>query len=151
MKRLIPLFLCVLLCALCFFGCTDVSDVTSDTTQEESDSQEPSTSIIAYENGVYTITLPVTREVIEVNSQHERYMPTVTEERIRAAEERILEEVTNSQHSDFYLTVESDRLCLTVEIIVDIDPPQTVEGQEHVTSGCGIDHDHVFFKRPISE
>ena len=53
-----------------------------------------------------------------------------------------------SNSSGFYLQISEDYLCLVREVIHYIDPPETAG--EYTLSGCGIDHEHLFFSERIS-
>ncbi len=56
-----------------------------------------------------------------------------------------------SSHSDFYLQITEDYLCLTVEVVKNIDRPSSPETSgDYAESGCGIDHEHVFYSERIS-
>ena len=53
-----------------------------------------------------------------------------------------------SNSSGFYLQISEDYLCLVREVIHYIAPPET--SGEYTLSGCGIDHEHLFFSERIS-
>jgi len=111
-------------------------------------------SLVKCENGTYTITLPDSQTVIEVDKQYEGYLSSVTDELIEQAEDKISAAITNyPENSGYYLSTDSEGyLCLYVEVIRDIDPPNVVvEGDYTISSGCNIDHEHLFFSERISK
>ena len=78
------------------------------------------------------------------------YLETATAEAFAAAEEKL-----GGDRSELYLTVDSEGwLCLCKEEIVSIFvTPETDESgnvlEDAPTSGCGIDHEHVFYTERI--
>lgn len=101
-------------------------------------------------DGVYTLTLPQSGEVIELRNEQADFVPYITYNLVEAAERKITEDVSDySRHSDFYLQITDGYLCLVSEVIKNIDPPVTSDGYE--IGGCGYDHEHLFFSERISD
>lgn len=75
--------------------------------------------------------------------EYAAYLPYATEEKIRAAEEKLAKQIEKyEERSGFYLTIDSEGyLCLHTEIIV--------KYENVLGGGCGIDHDHKFFTERI--
>ena len=134
MKKII-IFLTAMLCLLTLAGCN-------------------SHRLVKCENGTYTITLPDSQTVIEVDKQYEGYLSSVTDKLIEQAEDKINAEISNyPENSVYYLGTDSEGyLCLFAEVIRDIDPPNiVVDGDYTISDGCGIDHEHLFFSERISK
>ncbi len=101
-------------------------------------------------DGVYTLTLPQSGEVIELRNEQADFVPYITSNLVEAAERKITEDVSDySRHSDFYLQITDGYLCLVSEVIKNIYPPVTSDGYE--IGGCGYDHEHLFFSERISD
>lgn len=78
--------------------------------------------------------------------KYSRFLSCFTVEKLQAAEEKLKNELSKYGSGPIYLTLNSDgQLCLSFEAIVSIDPPKIrfFDGQ-FVSSGCDIDHKHVF-------
>ena len=70
------------------------------------------------------------------------------------AEDKISSSIANyPENSGYYLGTDYEGyLCLCVEVIRDIDPPNVVvDGDYTISSGCNIDHEHLFFSERISK
>jgi len=88
------------------------------------------------ENGVYKLTLPKSRKIIQLYDSEVRFVPYVTDALVEAAEDKVAQDVAEfSNHSGFYLQINDDYLCLAVEVIQQL-------GSD--------DHKHVFFSERIS-
>ena len=76
-----------------------------------------SESIIKCKNGTYTITLPDSQTVIEVDKQYERYLSSITDKQIEQAEDKIAAAIANyPENSGCYLSTDSEGcLCLCVD------------------------------------
>ena len=71
---------------------------------------------------------------------------------VEAAKAKIDEKATSyNETPDYYFIEEEGYLCLSTELIVNIDPPnyETEPGGTVIECGCGIDHDHIFFTERI--
>lgn len=78
-------------------------------------------------------------------------LPYITEADIEAAKIR-LKEAHPEGYFEPYLKVISGVLYVGFEHIISIDPPnvETDEnGNEFINSGCGFDHEHVFYKEEV--
>lgn len=78
---------------------------------------------------------------------YSRFLPYLTIEKLQEAEEKLKNKMAEYDSGGYmYLGINSKgQLCLSFEVIVDINPPkvQMVDG-EIINSGCNIDHKHVF-------
>lgn len=95
----------------------------------------------------YTVKLNDDKTVEDVYGNYGEYavyLPYATEEKIRAAEEKLEKQLEKyDERSHFYLSIDSEGyLCLSAEIIIEYEG--FFEG-----GGCGIDHDHKFFTERI--
>lgn len=165
MKRLLPLLLIAVILLLALSGCTvhkpsaerkppEVTggDLPSQPSALSGDQTEKTSGYLTEENGLYTLTLPKSKETIELREEEVRFVPDIKASLVEIAEEKLTFQISEySNHSGFYLQVNEDHLCLSVEVIKDIDPPATVGAAgEYIAGGCGIDHEHLFFSEPIS-
>ena len=97
------------------------------------------------------ITLPISGEVLEVEREQEALLSRVSDESIRRAEEALSAHAETDPSHCYYLTVDDEgSLCLSLEVIRSITPPMST-GDEMADSGCGIDHEHLFYSERISE
>ena len=71
------------------------------------------------------------------------FLPNITEKAVKDAEKELDEKLKSYESvSDRFLSVDDDgNLCLTVEVIEDIDPP--IADENGNTEGCGLDHRHI--------
>ena len=95
----------------------------------------------------YTVKLNADKTIEDVYGnygEYAAYLPYATEEKIRAAEEKLEKQLEKYDESNsFYLSIDSEGyLCLSAEIIIEYEG--FFEG-----GGCGIDHDHKFFTERI--
>ena len=89
------------------------------------------------------LTLPVSGQRISLSQSDRRLLETIDLDLLRAAEETLLGKIpSNEQGHSFSLGEKDGRSILFCEVIVPIDPPRVDE--DGMTSGCGIDHDHVY-------
>lgn len=108
---------------------------------------ESATSLVTESEGQYSISLPICGQSVEIDERYEKFLPYVTDELISAADLALSNTLAEhpDDHSGIYLGTDMDGyLCLCTEIIVDLEPAE--EGK----TGCGIDHDHVFYRERIS-
>ena len=82
------------------------------------------------------------------------FLPYLTIEQIQEAEEKLKNKMAEYDSGSYmYLEINSKgQLCLSFEVIVDINPPkvQMVDGTI-ISSGCNIDHKHVFESEVICD
>ena len=106
-------------------------------------------SCISNEQGVYVLTLPSSGEKITLKDNFRLFVPYIADALVVAAEKKITDDIAEySNSSGFYLQISEDYLCLVREVIHYIAPPET--SGEYTLSGCGIDHEHLFFSERIS-
>lgn len=99
------------------------------------------------EDGQQYLILPVSKERVKIWDEQTQYLDDIDLDLLKAAEERISREISQySQNSGFYLQIEEGVLFLYAEVIVDITPPSGTDG-----GGCGVDHEHRFFKERITK
>lgn len=108
-------------------------------------------SLIGKGEDGYTLTLPVSGEVIEVREKYEPYLSSIDSGLVRAAEEALAPKIEeNPENSGYYLSVDHEGyLCLCVEVIRSITPPADADSE--LGGGCGIDHEHLMFCERISK
>lgn len=95
----------------------------------------------------YTVKLNADKTIEDVYGnygEYAAYLPYATEDKIRAAEEKLEKQLEKyDERSHFYLSIDKEGyLCLNAEIIIEYEG--FFEG-----GGCGIDHDHKFFTERI--
>lgn len=128
------------------------SEVESETTPEV----EIEVQIETEEDGDQYLVLPVSGQRVMIWDNQKPYVKDIDGNLLKAAEEKITEEVSGySDNGGFDLQVYEGYLCLYVEVIVKLDPPVpdiSVDGtEEHEMQGCGIDHEHRFFRERITK
>ena len=76
--------------------------------------------------------------------EYAAYLPYATEDKIREAEEKLTKQLEQyDSHSGFYLSIDFEGyLCLNAEVIIKFE-------NIFNSGGCGIDHEHKFFKERI--
>ena len=98
------------------------------------------------EDGYQYLILPISKSKIIVFDEYIRYLNYIDLDLLETSEKKITEEVSQYPNKpSFLLNINEGYLCLCVEAIVNIDPPQNGE------VGCGIDHEHKFFVERISK
>lgn len=135
MKRFALLLTILTVAILLLAGCTPSSEA------------ESVTGLVIESEGEYTISLPVCGQEVSVHHRDEAYLPYVTDELIRAADlalSQILADYPDDSHGIYLSFDEDGYLCLCAEIIVHFE--SEAEGK----TGCGLDHDHVFYRERIS-
>ena len=146
MKRLLAITLTLVMLLAALTGC-----MASKNPSGNEGEQPELAKCLSEENGVYKLTLPKSKEVIELYEEQVRFVPYVTDALVEAAENKITNDVSQySNQSDFFLQITNNYLCLVVEVIKSIDPLVSTEEGEIVDGGCGIDHEHLFFSERIS-
>ena len=146
MKRILAVTLTLVMLLATLTGC-----MASKNPSGNEGEQPELAQCLSEENGVYKLTLPKSKEVIELYEEQVRFVPYITDALVEVAESKITEDVSqHSNHSNFFLQITNDYLCLVVEVIKSIDPPVSAEEGEIADGGCGIDHEHLFFSERIS-
>lgn len=141
MKCFIAFFMCLAVSFVLLTGCAPSEDAKPA-------AEDPTnTGLVMESEGEYTIFLPVCGQQVSVHHSYEAYLPYVTDELIHAADLALSEILTDhpDDYPGVYLTFDEEGyLCLCTEIIVYFEP------EEEGMSGCGFDHDHVFYRERIS-
>ncbi len=147
MKRILAIALTLALLLAALTGCMASKNPSGSEGEQPKQAQ-----CLSEENGVYKLTLPKSKEVIELYEEQVRFVPYITDELVETAENKINEAVSAySNSSDFYLQINDGYLCLVAEVIKQLEPPASQETEgEVVDGGCGIDHEHLFFSERIS-
>ena len=146
MKRILAITLTLVMLLAALTGCMASKNPSGSEGEQPKQAQ-----CLSEENGVYKLTLPKSKEVIELYEEQVCFVPYITDALVEVAENKITEDVSqHSNHSNFFLQITNDYLCLVVEVIKSIDPPVSAEEGEIADGGCGIDHEHLFFSERIS-
>lgn len=146
MKRILAVTLTLVMLLAVLTGC-----MASKNPSGNEGEQPELAQCLSEENGAYKLTLPKSKEIIELYEEQVRFVPYITDALVEVAENKITEDVSqHSNHSNFFLQITNDYLCLVVEVIKSIDPPVSAEEGEIADGGCGIDHEHLFFSERIS-
>ena len=147
MKRILAITLTLVMLLAALTGCMASKNPSGSEGEQPKQAQ-----CLSEENGVYKLTLPKSKEVIELYEEQVRFVPYITDELVETAENKINEAVSAySNSSDFYLQINDGYLCLVAEVIKQLEPPSSQETEgEIVEGGCGIDHEHLFFAERIS-
>ena len=106
------------------------------------------------EDGEQYLLLPISKTKVLVYDGHRQYIEKIDMDLLKTAEEALSAQIPQDESEPFfYLQMEEGDMYLCVEIIVDIDPPETVTMEDGtvISSGCGIDHEHVFYSERISK
>ena len=119
-------------------------------TRDPDDSSEPTVAVpeelaeYLTRNGDYWyLTLPVSGQRVSIARNDRRLIDKIDLGLLREAEETLLAKIpSNEQGHSFSLGEKDGQSILFCEVIVPIDPPRVDE--DGMTSGCGIDHDHVY-------
>ena len=154
MKKAIAWMLALLLVVL-FAGCANASgsrgtEPGGAETRDPDDSSEPTVAVpgdladyVTRNGDHWFLTLPVSGQRISLSQSDRRLLETIDLDLLRAAEETLLGKIpSNEQGHSFSLGEKDGQSILFCEVIVPIDPPRVDE--DGMTSGCGIDHDHVY-------
>jgi len=110
---------------------------------------------VAEENDKQYLVLPISKSKIHIRDEYKPYLNDIDIDLLKKAEETITNKMSLYTDSPgFNLQTDNEgNLCLGTEWIVDIDPPNTVSGEngEIIVSGCNIDHKHIFFSERITK
>ena len=136
MKKRIAIAL-LFLCLLTFFGC----------------GQKNGFSCTTNEYGSIILDLPGEDQVY-VSDDCVDHLSKIDKVLFETAMEKVLSHVDEASAGRPHLEIYIDEgyLCLYGEIIRDIDPPETdvLENGDVIASGCGVDHEHLYFRERIS-
>lgn len=155
MKRCLTFLLTLILLSTVLFGCgapTTPAEKGDESSAPASRATENSSTpllskYLSEEDGVYTLTLPQSRQALILNDDEARYVPYITDALVEEAEKKITEElVKHEKEPSFYVEIWEGYLCLGAEIILPLTPPSNTTDM-----GCGIDHDHVMLRERVSD
>ena len=161
MKKAIAWILALLLVVLAA-GCANASgsrgtEGSGTETRDPDDSSEPTVAVpeelaeYLTQNGDYWfLTLPVSGQRVSIARNDRRLIDKIDLGLLREAEETLLAKIpSNEQGHSFSVAAGSGQWVLYGEVIVPINPPRV--GEDGATTGCGIDHDHIYLDAvPIS-
>ena len=100
-------------------------------------------SCLTKENDKYILTLPVCGKKIELREEQTKFVSYISDSLVESAEKKISKEISKyNESSGFYLNIHDGYLCLTVEVIKQLDEPDE-------SVGC-LTHEHLFFRERIS-
>jgi len=100
-------------------------------------------SCVSDEDGTYYLILPQSKDKIKIRDEQRMFAPYISDSLVETAEKKIADDISKyDNNSGYYLQVTEEYLCLTVEVIKQLDEPD-----ENV--GC-IDHEHLFFSERIT-
>ena len=100
----------------------------------------------------YTVTLNSDLDPLSIEGDFGEYacfFPIIKEADIKKAEEKLDKQAEQYDDASMYfLNIDEDGyLCLCVEFINNIDPPNVDENGN--SKGCGLDHEHIFVEERI--
>lgn len=132
-------------------GCVEKAPAAPEEKNQTTQQTEVAETIEDYilrENGKVYLLLPVSGKKLTIyNQEQEESLQKIDLAVFKGAEARLEEKVAQYKgHSGIYFQADDGIPCLYVEVIVQIDPPVPSEFGE---SGCGIDHEHKFFKEEL--
>ena len=106
----------------------------------------------------YSVTIDNNGTILNCHASSEGkyscFLPYLTIEQIQQAEEKLKNKMAEYDSGSYmYLEINSKgQLCLSFEVIVDINPPKVqISDGEIIDSGCNIDHKHVFESEVICD
>jgi len=117
---------------------------------EEPQIGEITSKYVVADGDKYSIILPASKKKISVYQDEVKYLWRIDDDLLKEAEKSL------SRDYDVSLIILSTdkygHLCLCVEVIVDINPPEVIvlDDGTVIDSGCNIDHKHVFHAEPIT-
>ena len=137
MRRILALLLVCVTCFLCACDLEAVNEIV-----EES---EPEPETETNEKGNTYLIMPISRKKVKLDEEYKEYLPYISYDLLRDAEEKIDGECGDNQNSGFYLGIDKEGyLAIEKEVIVSIPEDQRTWG-----SGC-YDHKHLFYHGRIS-
>lgn len=165
MKKILLVLIAMMLSLSVFSGCDEgtINDVSEVSSRKEtgtksaitgSDNTITESNCIIRENDEYSLVLPISKSVLKVRKEYVPYLDDVDFELLKASEEKLSEKISQySNNSGCYLSKDQEGyLCLCVEAIVSIPSSEFIrDDDEWIQSGCGIDHEHLFFVERITK
>ena len=135
MRRIFALFLVFVTCFLCACDFNAFDEIVAESQPETETNEKGNTYLI----------LPISRKKVSLDEWYKEYLPYISYDLLRAAEEKIDGECGDNQNSGFYLAIDQEGyLSIVKEVIVSIPEDQRTWG-----SGC-YDHKHMFYRERIS-
>lgn len=102
------------------------------------------------EDGRTYLIMPISNEKIRVYNQEIAYLQEIDGYVLSGAEDTIIQAASKYKkdpYLGFWFQIEDEQLFLCGELIVNITPPEGMEG----LSGCDVDHKHVMFKEKLTQ
>lgn len=142
-------------------SCRPDAELTGSLLPTHPSTHETESDTVVEDPSVEAFVLPLTGARLRIDAEEKRLMSNyrVGEEMLVYAEAELVSRMPQDYEEPYFRIYESDGvLYLGVELIVPIDPPRvpvnTDPDSEGVGtgeySGCGIDHEHMFFKAELS-
>ena len=147
MKKL-AVFVLAMACFLSLTGCK--AQQAKDQPEQAKDQPE----YFVEEDGEQYLLLPISGTKVLIYDGHKQYIEKIDMDLLKTAEETLSAQIPQDESEPFfYLQMEEGDMYLCVETIVYIDPPETVTMEDGtvISSGCGIDHEHIFYSERISK
>ena len=133
MRRILAL---LLVCVTCFLCACDFNAFDAIVANPEIETNE---------KGNTYLIMPISRKKVKLDEEYKEYLPYISYDLLRDAEEKIDGECGDNQNSGFYLGIDKEGyLAIEKEVIVSIPEDQRTWG-----SGC-YDHKHLFYRGRIS-
>lgn len=119
-------------------------NVTDPTPKDETGSD-----FIVTQDGDTYVALPKSNEKLYVSPSQLEYLDLIDYKLLRDAELKIAEAVSeHGQEPHYYIGMYNGEWNLCAEIIIDL-PVESEDG--YIMGGCGIDHEHLFFREKIEK
>ena len=135
MRRILALLLVCVTCFLCACDFNAFDEIVAESQPETETNEKGNTYLI----------MPISRKKVALDEWYKEYLPYISYDLLRDAEEKIDGECGDNQNSGFYLAIDQEGyLSIVKEVIVPIPEDQRTWG-----SGC-YDHKHKFYRERIS-
>ena len=135
MRRILALLLVCVTCFLCSCDFNAFDEIVAESQPETETNEKGNTYLI----------MPISRKKVKLDEEYKEYLPYISYDLLRAAEEKINESAGDNEGSGFYLGIDKEGyLAIEKEVIVSIPEDQRTWG-----SGC-YDHKHMFYRGRIS-
>ena len=134
MKRILALLLVCVTCFLCSCDFNAFDEIVAESQPETETNEKGNTYLI----------MPISRKKVSLD-WYKEYLPYISYDLLRTAEEKINESAGDNEGSGFSLAIDQEGyLSIVKEVIVPIPEDQRTWG-----SGC-YDHKHKFYRERIS-
>lgn len=135
MRRILALLLVCVTCFLCACDFEAFDEIVAESQPETETNEKGNTYLI----------MPISRKKVKLDEEYKEYLPYISYDLLRAAEEKINESAGDNEESGFYFAIDQEGyLSIVKEVIVPIPEDQRTWG-----SGC-YDHKHKFYRERIS-